>query len=113
MIRNSIMASALAVSLLASTTVQAATTTVPTIEHNGVDLARWGGGGWRGGGGWHGGGFQRHRGFGPLWLVPPVAVGAYYAGSYYGGGGCGWLYRRAAYTGSPYWWHRYHECVAW
>ena len=36
MIRNSIMASALAVSLLASATVQAATTTVPTIEHNGV-----------------------------------------------------------------------------
>jgi hypothetical protein len=86
MIRNLIVASALAGSLLASTTAsmpaQAATT----------------------GGGWH-------RGFGPMWLVPPVAVGAYYAGSYYGG--CGWLYRRAAYTGSPYWWHRYHECVAW
>ena len=112
MIRNLIVASALAGSLLASMTPSSPTqaaTTVPTIRHNGVDLVGWHGGGWHGGG-WHGG-FHHHHGFGPLWLVPPVAVGAYYAGSYYGG--CGWLYRRAVYTGSPYWWHRYHECVSW
>ena len=24
--------------------------------------------------------------------------------------GCYWLRRRALYTGSPYWWHRYHAC---
>jgi hypothetical protein len=26
-------------------------------------------------------------------------------------GGCGWLRHRALVTGSPYWWHRYHECL--
>lgn len=29
----------------------------------------------------------------------------------YGYGGCGWLYRRAVATGSPYWWNRYRACV--
>ena len=24
--------------------------------------------------------------------------------------GCSWLRRRALYTGSPYWWHRYYAC---
>jgi hypothetical protein len=24
--------------------------------------------------------------------------------------GCGWLRRRAAYTGSAYWWQRYYAC---
>jgi hypothetical protein len=121
MIRNMIMASALAASLLALTTASSsaqAVTTVPAIKHDGVELIRWGGhggwhggGGWHGAGGWHGSGFHGHRGFSPLWLVPGVAVGAYYADSYYGG--CGWLYRQASYTGSPYWWHRYQECVSW
>jgi hypothetical protein len=27
------------------------------------------------------------------------------------GGGCGWLYRRAVQTGSPYWWNRYEDCI--
>jgi hypothetical protein len=37
----------------------------------------------------------------------------YYDGDYYGnyGGGCGWLYRNAVATGSPYWWNRYQYCV--
>jgi hypothetical protein len=35
----------------------------------------------------------------------------YYYYNDYGYGGCGWLYRRAVATGSPYWWRRYHECV--
>ena len=26
--------------------------------------------------------------------------------------GCGWLRRRANYTGSPYWWRRYRHCMA-
>ena len=30
----------------------------------------------------------------------------------YGYGGCGWLYRRAIYTGSPYWWRRYELCIS-
>jgi len=29
----------------------------------------------------------------------------------YGYGGCGWLYRNAIATGSPYWWNRYYECT--
>ncbi len=35
-------------------------------------------------------------------------VPAVYAG--YGDYGCGWLYRRAIVTGSPYWWNRYYAC---
>jgi len=27
------------------------------------------------------------------------------------GGGCGYLYRRAVATGSPYWWDRYRRCT--
>ena len=27
------------------------------------------------------------------------------------GSGCEWLRRRAAYTGSGYWWDRYYACV--
>ena len=42
-----------------------------------------------------------------------AAAYPYYYNDYYdyGYGGCGWLYRRATATGSPYWWHRYHACV--
>jgi hypothetical protein len=29
----------------------------------------------------------------------------------YYAGGCGWLYRRALITRSPYWWNRYHACI--
>jgi hypothetical protein len=32
-------------------------------------------------------------------------------GDYYAGNDCYWLLRRAQITGSPYWWHRYEECV--
>jgi hypothetical protein len=38
----------------------------------------------------------------------------YYDGDdygYYDDGGCGWLYRNAIATGSPYWWNRYQYCV--
>jgi hypothetical protein len=33
-----------------------------------------------------------------------------YSYGYYGGG-CGWLYRNAVATGSPYWWNRYYQCT--
>jgi hypothetical protein len=35
----------------------------------------------------------------------------YYDYGYYYGGDCGWLYRRARITGSPYWWNRYYACI--
>jgi hypothetical protein len=34
----------------------------------------------------------------------------YYDYPYYGGG-CGWAYRNARATGSPYWWNRYYACI--
>ena len=39
--------------------------------------------------------------------------GGYYPSYSYGyyGGGCGWLYRNAIATGSPYWWNRYYQCT--
>ena len=43
--------------------------------------------------------FRHHRRF--------IVVGAY---PYYYDDGCYWLRRRALYTGSPYWWHRYYAC---
>jgi hypothetical protein len=46
----------------------------------------------------------------------PIIVGyPYYYGDYYdydyGYSDCGWLYRRAVQTGSPYWWRRYRDCA--
>jgi hypothetical protein len=35
----------------------------------------------------------------------------YYDDYGYYAGGCGWLYRRALITRSPYWWNRYHACI--
>jgi hypothetical protein len=37
--------------------------------------------------------------------------GRYAYPSYGYGGGCGWLYRNATATGSPYWWNRYYRCT--
>jgi hypothetical protein len=31
--------------------------------------------------------------------------------TYAADGSCGWLYRRAINTGSPYWWNRYNDCI--
>ena len=47
--------------------------------------------------------FRHHRHF----RHGRVAVVGY---PYYYGGSCYWLRQRALYTGSPYWWHRYHAC---
>jgi hypothetical protein len=35
----------------------------------------------------------------------------YYDDYGYYAGGCGWLYRRALITRSPYWWNRYYACI--
>ncbi len=94
-----------------------------------AEARRGGGGGWGGGGGgrfvarsFGGSSFRAAPSFrvgrshvGPRYYrrglavgVPLAGYGAYYA---YGGGGCGWLYRNAVYTGSGYWWNRYYACV--
>jgi hypothetical protein len=44
-----------------------------------------------------------------VFIGVPFAYGAY---SYYDGGGCYWLRRRAVATGSPYWWSRYDACLS-
>lgn len=51
---------------------------------------------------WHG---HHHRGWGY------GAYPAFYGGDYYYGNGCGWLHRKAAVTGSRYWWSRYYACI--
>jgi hypothetical protein len=49
------------------------------------------------------GGHRRYGSYG--WYgLPYISYGNY-------GGGCGWLYRNALATGSPYWWNRYYECT--
>jgi hypothetical protein len=78
------------------------------------------GGGWRGGhamglrsfsGGavhrFHGHAFRHHRHFRHrhLFVTAPLVYG------YYGYDDCGWLRRRAVYTGSAYWWDRYNACL--
>lgn len=45
-----------------------------------------------------------------------IAGAPYFYDDYYYGygedyGSCGWLYRRAVRTGSPYWWRRYEDCI--
>jgi hypothetical protein len=43
------------------------------------------------------------------YIYPGVGLGLAYGGYSYGDD-CGWLYRRAQATGSPYWWQRFEEC---
>lgn len=53
-------------------------------------------------------GFRPHFGF---YAAPLVLGYSYYNSGYFDGGRCAWLYRKARYTGSHYWWHRYRtEC---
>jgi hypothetical protein len=43
----------------------------------------------------------------------PFFVAAGFPSYYdYGYGGCGWAYRNARATGSPYWWNRYYACIS-
>jgi len=74
----------------------------------------WHGAAWRGGHGWRGNAAWRGRRVwrNGRWVAVgafPAFYGGYWNGGY--GGGCGWLYRRAANTGSSYWWSRYNACV--
>jgi len=49
------------------------------------------------------GSYGKHRRYGNYgWYGIPYG---------YYGGGCGWLYRKAAATNSRYWWGRYYECT--
>jgi hypothetical protein len=56
-----------------------------------------------------GGIHHRHRFHGRrhFFVGVPLVYGAYYGY----GGGCYWLRKRALYTGSPYWWNRYYDCL--
>ena len=48
-----------------------------------------------------------HRRFVAFGFFPATMTAIY---GYYGGG-CGWPYRNAVVTGSPYWWNRYQDCI--
>jgi hypothetical protein len=52
---------------------------------------------------------RRHRDYGRRHSRrgSDVTIGVYG----YSDGGCGWLHRRAANSGSSYWWRRYRACV--
>ena len=101
-------------------------TSMPVLKsdspHGLLTLVGRGGHGHGGGGHGHGGGGKHHayRGGGYGHYYRHKHYGHQYRGyGYYGwygwpgyhGGGCGWLYRRAVATGSPYWWNRYYECI--
>lgn len=64
----------------------------------------WARGGKNGGYAWKGNKHRHHR-----YLYPSIGLGLAY-GAYNYGDECGWLWRRAQATGSPYWWQRYEEC---
>ena len=51
----------------------------------------------------HGHKFFRKR---HIFIGAPVVYGAYAYGD-----SCYWLRKRAIYTGSPYWWDRYYDCL--
>lgn len=61
----------------------------------------------RGGYAWRGRDKNRYRYFYP---GVGLGLGLAYGGAYAYGDDCGWLYRRAQATGSPYWWSRFEEC---
>ncbi|HSH64053.1 hypothetical protein [Methyloceanibacter sp.] len=64
----------------------------------------WARGGKNGGYAWKG---NKHRHY--RYLYPSIGLGLAY-GAYNYGDECGWLWRRAQATSSPYWWQRYEEC---
>jgi hypothetical protein len=49
---------------------------------------------------------HHHHGFRVI-IGAPVVYGGY---GYYNHRPCYWLYRKAQYTGSHYWWKRFHQC---
>jgi hypothetical protein len=54
---------------------------------------------------------HKHRHYYPYYRYRYYSWYPYYSYGYYGGS-CGWLYRNAVATNSPYWWARYYDCVA-
>lgn len=54
---------------------------------------------------------HHHHGFRVV-IGAPLVYGGYGYGyrNYYGDRPCAWLYRKAQYTGSHYWWNRFHQC---
>ena len=66
----------------------------------------WNRGGKQGGYAWKGGKKYNNR---YRYVYPGLGLGLAYGGYSYGDE-CGWLYRRAQATGSPYWWQRFQEC---
>jgi hypothetical protein len=52
---------------------------------------------------------HHHHGFRVI-IGAPVVYGGYGYRSYHGHRPCYWLYRKARYTGSHYWWKRFHHC---
>jgi hypothetical protein len=130
------VATALAGTLIAACFVSwsAQATSMPVLKSNApsdiVTLVKHGGGhhggghhAHHGGGGKHhyggGGRHYAHKGDGHGHYDRHRHHGHYRSYGYYGwygwpgyyGGGCGWLYRRAIATGSPYWWDRYYDCI--
>lgn len=69
-------------------------------------------GGWKQGAWKHGGRdhHHRHRRGRGIYIGAPYFYDYGYYDGYYGDD-CGWLYRRALTTGSPYWWSRYRDCA--
>jgi hypothetical protein len=67
----------------------------------------WNRSGKRGGYAYRGGKGKDHRNY--RYLYPSIGLGLAY-GAYNYGDECGWLWRRAQATGSPYWWQRFQEC---
>jgi hypothetical protein len=60
-------------------------------------------------GNWNGN-HHHHGYYNRFYAYPFFYGGSYYADTgYYGG--CGWLYRRALASNSPYWWNRYYACA--
>ena len=62
------------------------------------------------GGRWHGDRHEHHRRGSRFFFASVPYYYGYYDDHGYGGDDCGWLYRRAIQTGSPYWWQRYQVC---
>ncbi len=75
------------------------------------NLYRGGGNDFRRGRDYRRGDRSRIRRFGRSYYWGPGIQFWSYDGYYYGD--CGWLKRRAAITGSRYWWRRYQLCRAW
>ena len=64
--------------------------------------------------GWNGRGrnhWRHHRGRRIIVGAPYFYDYGFYDDYGYYGDNCGWLYRRALSTGSPYWWRRYRDCA--